>query len=166
MLAVWPHNFWYLISLTLYLLHYTTEQLTSFIMKNWCRGSRILTQRSVSMTWYCHFLWQSGNKGQNHNRQGASSELAPVAPGSRTFTIKWKWAFNLSPTIHISQENCHKNGAQALLHEFIRYWFSWSLKTGKKIRGLYTKVSKTDLQNTFLVAFKKMVPQKKTFPFT
>lgn len=102
--AIWFHNFLYLISLTLYPLHYTTEQWTSFRMRNWFQGCGILTQRSVPMTSYCNFLWQSGNKGQNQNRQGASSELAPVALGSETFTIKLKWALNLSPTMHFRQE--------------------------------------------------------------
>lgn len=124
MLAVWVRNFWYLINLPLYSLHYTTEQLTSFRLRNWCQGSRMVTQRSVTMTLYCHFLLQSGKKGQNQNRQGASSTLAPMVLGSKTFTIKLKWVLNLSSMVHISQENCHNNGAQALPNGLIRYWFS------------------------------------------
>lgn len=121
MLVVWVCNFLYLINLTLYFLHYTTEQLTSFRLRNWCPGSGIVTQRSVTMTLYCHFLWQSRKKGQNQNRQGASSKLAPVVLGSKTFTIKLKWVLNLSSTVHIGQENCHNNGARALPNGLIRH---------------------------------------------
>lgn len=133
--AVWLHNFLYLFSLTLYPFHYTTEQLTSFRMRNWCQGSGILTEictydiiLSLSVT-----EWKQRS---DQNRQGASSELAPVALGSRTFTIKLKWALNSSPTMQISQESCHNNGAQAL-------WVYWILiclifKNVKKKLEVYT----------------------------